>query len=255
MNQLNFWDVLFDSNENVCFASTIYDTEINAITTEPQTKKQFFSINPLSISRKDANVTCFRNILIEFDKVSLEKQLEFAETIPFSTLTFSGSKSYHYIISLEEPCKDIKEYRRLVKRIYNNLPDCDKSTKNPSRLSRTPGAIRDNNNEQKLLAVKNRIKRKDLELWLGPVPVMKDYEGHVSEMYGKRLLPVRTLAFIRYGAPEGRRNQALFINACEMFRAGYGRDEIYEIATKVLDLPEYEINQCISSAEKAARIP
>lgn len=249
-----FWDTLFDAKERICIADNVYESVTGPYNSSSwNASSQFFCINPVTNGRLDKWVTSFRNILIEFDKLSLDKQRVFAQTIPFSTVTFSGGKSYHYIISLDEPCSDIKEYKRLVKRIYNKLPDCDKSTGNPSRLSRTPGAFRDNGVEQTLMLVKQRVSRALLEDWLGPdlkteesVKVILPIKAN-----GKRLLPSRTLAFIEFGANEGGRNRALFINACELFRANYNKEEIYEIALKVLDLPVHEIRQCIESARKA----
>jgi len=247
-----FWNTLFDEGERICTAIEVYDSFIQTYRKEDwNTYEQFFCINPVKLFRKDDSIAVYRNILIEFDKLPLKEQIEFSHTIPFTSLTFSGGKSYHYIISLKEPCKDIKEYKALVKRIYDKLLDCDKSTSNPSRLSRTPGAMR-GDIEQKLLVVNHRISRFDLDLWLGPEKLKTEQPVIAPMGPGKRrLLPTRTLAFIEYGANEGGRNRALFINACELFRANYDKEEIIEIAVKVLDLPITEIRQCVESARKA----
>lgn len=254
--KIDFWNVLFEPREWINIVNDVKGTYVVPFDwlKDKRGTEQFFCINPLTqFGRKDANVTCFRNILIEFDNLPLKTQLDFTQTIPFSTMTFSGGKSYHYIISLEEPCTDIKEYKKLVRRIYKKLPDCDKSTGNPSRLSRTPDAVRDNGVVQKLMIVRQRITKAVLEDWLGP-DTDEGFNPSVRlpmKANGRRLLPTRVLAFIEYGAAEGGRNRALFINACELFRANYDKEEIFDIAMKVLDLPVYEIRSCIESARKA----
>lgn len=259
-----FWNTLFDINEWVNMTEVVKGTSVIPISWlwedrhgRASNPNQFFCINPLTqFGRKDENVTSLRNILIEFDNLPLETQLDFAQTIPFSTMTFSGNKSYHYIISLEEPCINIKEYKQLVKRIQDKLPDMDTSTSNPSRLSRAPGAIRDAGTEQKLMIVRRRIPKSDLEYWLGPGEELKTEEYNPTVAMPKRegkyrLLPMRTNIFIEKGALEGNRNRALFENACELFRANYNKEEIIEIAIRVLDLPLTEIRQCVNSAQKA----
>ncbi len=258
-----FWDVLFDKNERTCFTSDVYGTTIYTpyMDNYGETMNlQFFCINPLMIMRKDSSVTSFRNILIEIDKMPIGMQELYIDRIgmPYSTCTFSGNKSMHFIISLEEPCKDIKEYKALVKRVLDKVEYADKSTSNPSRLSRTPKAIRDNGNLQSLLSVGRRITREELEKFIGPDLKSEEHNPIVKmpKQTGenrRRILPVRVLAFMEYGAEEGGRNRALFTNACELFRANYEADEIFEIAKRVLDLPASEMRQCIESARKTVQ--
>ncbi len=257
---INFWDALFNTGDHICTADSIYDSVtkvFNSETWNHYVDAQFFCINPVTITRKDESITCYRNILIEFDNMGLDSQEQYVDEIemPFTTQVFSGNKSYHYIISLEEPCKTLTEYKQLVARIHEKVKLADPSTKNASRLSRTANAKRDSGELQRYMDVKPRVSRSALETWLGPEK-LKTETPKVStpKQTGesrRRLLPVRVLAFMEYGAQEGGRNRALFINACELFRANYDKDEIYEIATRVLDLPDSEIRQCIASAQKA----
>lgn len=259
-----FWSTLFDDNEWVNIVKDVKGTHVTPISWLKENRYEratnpdnFFCINPLTqFGRKDSNVTCFRNILIEFDDLPLKTQNDFATNgiMPYSTCVFSGGKSFHFIISLQVPCKDIKEYKELVSRIHNKVPQADKSTRNPSRLSRTPGAIRDNGEEQSIIQVRHRVHRDELENWLGPDLKTEESNAIVKAPMGsgkKRLLPARVLAFIEYGAEEGGRNHALFINACELFRAGYDFEEVEAIARKVLNLPTFEIRQCVNSARRA----
>lgn len=249
-----YYDTLFNADEGVCWGKTVYDTAVCPLAFFTDTNKlyPFVSINPLKTSRADANVTEHRNILCEFDTGTIAEQADAlqASGLPYSTLVYSGSKSLHAIVSLEYPCKDRAEYDALVKRIYAKLPNVDKSGKNPSRFSRAPNAIRDNGMQQSLMEVKQRIPWDVLDLWLGPEVIT---EQRPPVTVGNRLLPTRTRSFLKYGAPEGKRNQLLFINACELYRAGYSEDEIFELVTVALDLPQKEIRATIKSAVKKAR--
>lgn len=123
--------------------------------------------------RADVNVSCFRNILVECDKVSIEDQVKWLNnsSLPYSAVVHSGDKSLHIFISLEEPLKSKQEYTRLCTKLYGaiakeGLP-IDESCKNPSRLSRYPGVIRSSTNkEQELLFVGDRVKNGILNTWI-----------------------------------------------------------------------------------------
>lgn len=252
-----FWSTLFNDGEDIVIAKDVQDTRsVYTLPLHCEPINPFFCINALAGGRTDLHVTSFRNILIEFDNMSLIEQSAYVheQKMPFSTVVFSGNKSYHYIISLDIPMLNLQSYKKIVNRIYNKMSKADKSTKNASRLSRTPNAVRDGGAVQELLLVKDRIKLADLEAWLGPDLKTEESNPIVTAPMGpgkRRLLPVRVLAFIEYGAQEGGRNRALFTNACELFRAGFDKEEVFEIAMKVLDLPVAEIRQCIASAQKA----
>jgi hypothetical protein len=126
----------------------------------PNDKLQYFCINPL-LTYKDLqknNLSACRNILLEFDKASLKQQEKLVQSakLPYSIKTFSGNKSYHYIISLEESLSE-KDYTELVELIYAIFPTADQACSNSNRLSRTPGAFRDNDK----FARADRSKTKD----------------------------------------------------------------------------------------------
>lgn len=104
----------------------------------------------------DANVTSYRFALVESDDISIElqhaiyKQLE----LPIAALVHSGGKSLHAIVRIE--ATDFKEYQKRVDFLYEvckkNGLAIDRKNRNPSRLSRLPGATR-NGNPQRLVAV------------------------------------------------------------------------------------------------------
>lgn len=155
MTQAQFLALLFDPDQQTCFAK---DAKGWSVKSAPEPGDVFFSINALSPicdanpteswhrhdlpRRADHNVICHRNFLIELDNMPLNQQIEYVRSkVPVSAITFSGSKSYHFIISLEQPINS-SDYAKLANGLMRLLPAADKSTKNPSRLSRLPGVIR-----------------------------------------------------------------------------------------------------------------
>lgn len=160
-SQTDFLNLLFDPGQRTCFAPDAYGTTVKA---SPEPTDIFFSINALSASRADANVTCYRNFLLELDTLPLNQQIEAVTSkIPVSSITYSGGKSYHFIISLREPLQDETEYRRVWRGLHEAVPQADKTTKNPSRLSRLPGVLRpDTSLMQELVYLGNRIALAEL---------------------------------------------------------------------------------------------
>ena len=114
MSIKSFFEVLFDQGEHSCFGN-LYNKAIEPIIND---SREFFCINPIDPSkdhdaavsalydpekprRADMNVVKFRNFLFEMDSVSLEDQMSIIEAseIPFSTIVYSGGKSYHCIMN------------------------------------------------------------------------------------------------------------------------------------------------------------
>jgi len=243
---MNFWKTLFNSDDLTCFSFDLRDVKLRYA--DCYSGESFFSINPMYSHRADSNVTVFRNILCEFDKDLIEVQLANIKCseVPYTSLVFSGNKSIHMIISLEEPCKTREEYDELVKRIYRKLPDVDKSCSNPSRFSRAPGAFRnDTGKEQTLIELKQRVPRAELERWLPPKLVTPPAP---TRLLGARLMPIWCRAFVEYGSAKGGRNRMLFAVACELFRQGFTEEEI--ITMQTVDLSPREIRQTVMSARR-----
>lgn len=178
-------NVLFDPGQRTCYS---FDAKGTAVYKQPQLDREFFSINALHPSkdlcptedyhnvdkprRADGNVVCFRNFLVEIDSMPLDLQIKYVrDLVPVSTITYSGGKSYHFIISLAQPCEDIDEYRTVARRLLKLLDKADHSCKNPSRLSRVPGAIRKKQDvEQRLVFVGKRVNKKEL---LSKLPLLE----------------------------------------------------------------------------------
>lgn len=247
-----FYNTLFKENEMLCLTDSVFGTGLCTRSDAHYSDVQFFSINPLATSRKDSNVTCFRNILLEFDTLPPAQQLELLKTVPHTTLVWSGGKSYHAIISLSTPCESRLEYDALVRRIHAKVPQCDKSTKNPSRLSRCPEVLRDSENMQTLVTVNPPLNKETLEQWLGPEPVVHK-SVYNTKPHLTRVVSGTTKWFLDNGAAPGMRNSELFNVACELTRAGYSELEILELVLPVLDLNNKEIRNTIKSALRTVR--
>lgn len=222
---------LFDEGESTCFANNVRQVEIEPVIAQ---RTQFFCINPLRNYRKDANVVTHRNILVEFDKGSIEEQRAHIERIqlPYCTLTHSGNKSLHAIISLTDPIPK-HHYRAYVQAVYTAVGnEVDRSCGNPSRFSRTPNAIRDNGNTQLLLDVRQRISHHELELWLSfhgyRLEDFINYAPQKPQQY-KYLAPSpHTNLFLMFGAPPGKWHNSLLLAANDMARLGYPIEMIKE---------------------------
>ncbi|MDO4267434.1 MAG: AAA family ATPase [Eubacteriales bacterium] len=95
---------------------------------------------------KNENVTEYRYALVESDSTELEKQNAIIRELelPVACLVFSGKKSIHAIVRVD--AADYDEYRKRVNYLYEvckkNGLEIDTQNKNPSRLSRMPGVIR-----------------------------------------------------------------------------------------------------------------
>lgn len=92
------------------------------------------------------NVTSFRYALVESDSMDIAEQNAIIRELelPVACLVYSGGKSVHAIVRID--ANSYEEYRRRVDFLYTvcekNGMVIDKQNRNPSRLSRLPGAVR-----------------------------------------------------------------------------------------------------------------
>nr|DAP82299.1 MAG TPA: Helicase REPLICATION [Caudoviricetes sp.] len=100
---------------------------------------------------KNENVTDYRYALVESDTMPIEQQNAIIRELelPVACLVHSGGKSLHAIVHIDASSYD--EYRKRVDYLYdvlkkNGFP-VDTQNKNPSRLSRMPGVIRNGNKQ------------------------------------------------------------------------------------------------------------
>lgn len=96
---------------------------------------------------RNENVTDYRYALVESDNMELEKQDAIIRELelPVACLVYSGKKSLHAIVRVD--AADYQEYRKRVDYLYDvcqkNGMKVDTQNRNPSRLSRMPGVVRD----------------------------------------------------------------------------------------------------------------
>lgn len=115
---------------------------------------------------KNENVTDFRYGLVECDNIPVERQHALIRELelPCAMVVYSGGKSLHAIVKID--AKDYAEYRARVDYLYKvcqkNGLALDVQNKNPSRLSRMPGVMR---NGKKQFIVDTNIGQTSWEEW------------------------------------------------------------------------------------------
>ena len=115
---------------------------------------------------RNENVTDFRYALVESDSMELERQNAIIRELelPVACLVHSGKKSLHAIVRVD--AADYSEYRKRVDYLYEicekNGLQIDKQNRNPSRLSRMPGVMRDG---RKQFLVDTNIGKSDWNAW------------------------------------------------------------------------------------------
>jgi hypothetical protein len=251
MSKLLFLQNLFNTHEGICFGDfkarnvQVFDnTEISG---------NFISINPLEVNhdygfelkeyydfniprRADVNVKEFRSFLFEMDSVNLEDQLKILEAskIPFSSIVYSGGKSYHAILSLESCLfgdlidesrqSKVKEYKRIWKRLRAkidhegqaigiSLPKhstsfVDSSCQNPSRFSRLPFEVRDNGKTQDLVNLGSRLSLRNFYELLGTCPVLVEDSNEVKPVESN----VHTVSDFWHKCPTGLKNKLKYVD-------------------------------------------
>ena len=124
---------------------------------------------------KNENITRFRYALVESDSMSIPEQDAALRKLqlPIAVLVHSGGKSLHAIVRVDADNSD--EYRKRVDILYAFLEKSgfavDRQNRNPSRLSRLPGATR-NGNRQYLVAT--NIGRKNWADWMDYIESASD---------------------------------------------------------------------------------
>ena len=104
---------------------------------------------------RNSDVADFRYALVESDSLPKDRQLALVRALelPCAAIVDSGGKSVHAIVRVD--ARDYAEYRQRVDQLYEvcrkNGLEPDPQNKNPSRLSRMPGAVR-GGSQQRLLS-------------------------------------------------------------------------------------------------------
>lgn len=115
---------------------------------------------------KNENVTEYRYALVESDSTDLAKQNAIIREmeLPVACLVHSGKKSIHAIVRVDAANYD--EYRKRVNYLYEvckkNGLEIDTQNRNPSRLSRMPGVMR---NGRKQFLIDTNIGKSSWNEW------------------------------------------------------------------------------------------
>lgn len=194
----DFLNVLFDTGQQTCFGA---DENAYRVFEAPAPDDTFFCINALDSyedrnptkewhrpdlpRRADHNVTCFRNFLIELDGMPLEQQIAYVTSqVPVTSIVYSGGKSYHFIISLQDALPSLNDYRQVARRLHTLLSQADPACKNPSRLSRLPGVLRpDTGKRQTLHMLGSRVPNEGLLRILPNLPLVQFEAPAASNSY------------------------------------------------------------------------
>jgi hypothetical protein len=178
MTRLDFIEALFDIDDLVAWGKN------DAYCAYPKspwpdmlhTDAVKFCINPLKGKRCGKNVTQINSLLFEMDKdingriIPPKEQLCMFEDsgLPFTTMTWSGTKSMHVIVRLEKPVPE-KWFRPLWKAIARVLVSkglpIDPATMKIPQISRLPLSYR-NGKLQRLIRVNKRVSLNQLGAWL-----------------------------------------------------------------------------------------
>lgn len=162
-SQKQHLEALFKPDETTYFGfnnGTIFQEwgsgPISAATTPVDA--DYICLNPLNGKKLDNNVVAYRTWLLEFDTIPLQQQLELLaaleKLIPVRSITYSGSKSYHALISLSDDIgfpvgpKGVQGYSNLFTALVDAAEaalNCsgaiDRSNKNCSRYTRLGGGF------------------------------------------------------------------------------------------------------------------
>lgn len=277
LSTADFLKLLFDGPESACFSPDTKGTRIYGAH-RPPAFSRFVSINPIHPTqdfnptqnyhspfrprRADANCTALRTILCEFDKGPIDQQLDYLrrQQLPVSALTYSGGKSIHALIVLQESL-DTAAYQRLVRRVFRVLAaEVDPANKNPSRLTRLPNAVRENGSVQKLLHLGERIRLQELEAWLersgareeDSTPRQESLPGFSTGHTPSPYLTKSTQEFLEGQYEEGTWNIRLFKTCCELFSKGQPFEQVVETCTRITGYLDTKDLNTIRSAFRTA---
>lgn len=262
MNQKTkqFLETLYNPGEEVCWSAgqqATYSVSQDKIDLD---KVQLIAINPIKGKRLDINVTAHRSILIELDTGTMQEQWKYVQKLdlPFSMCIYSGNKSLHFAITVDEDFSSYNVYYWIARWILNIVSEADVNTKNPSRCIRFPGVMRTDGKKllQNILVNNGRISNKRLYDWLRRFPNCEPSEYEAKEVVldekDANALPYWVFSILQSGVMEGSRNRQYFSVGCEFYKAGYILEDALERIMQYVefdnDFTENELRSAINSA-------
>lgn len=266
-NKAKFLKILFNKGETVCVSDckggyhSVSQSFDNIVLISPKEEKEpraiqeedinLIAINPISGYRRDENVTSYRSFLIEIDDGELQEQLSYVKQMgmPYSACVFSGNKSLHFLITLDEDLPTYELYYDIAEWILAIMEKADSVTKNPSRSIRYPNNIRKDGKKlkQSLVEINDRIPMYELAKWLrqwehlNPAEIRKRKKSKTTRKVNG--IPRWILDKIVNGIDESRgRNNEWFFIAMELAKAGYTDEQMIELAEQYFT-PERDFTQ------------
>lgn len=255
-------NLMFRPDERVCVSNSIYgyhsipleealsDKEVTLVPTQDSCYKRkiewipenfgkahtdnvtLVALNPINGFREDQNVTAYRSFLIEIDTGSIKSQLDYIKQleIPYSAIVFSGNKSLHCLITLDQDLPNYEIYYHMAEWALKSVTLADQNTKNPSRSIRIPGATRDNGKKQLLVEFKGPTPLATFAAWLAKHPEAKPETSQKrtvsGEMDFRKVKPWvhKRLVDGTVGHKNGR-NKGWYSVAFEFALSGYDLDD------------------------------
>ncbi|NJO48264.1 MAG: hypothetical protein HC840_00950 [Leptolyngbyaceae cyanobacterium RM2_2_4] len=279
---VKLFNLMFREGENVCVSNSEYayhsvylssaiGDKVKLVSPNPNNEMQEIStddltlvaLNPITGWRKDEYCTAFRNFLIEMDYGPLPEQLAYAKAIglPYSAVVFSGNKSLHFLISLDQDLPSEEVWRTMAEWTLAIATAADQNTKNPSRQIRIPGAYRGPGKKQLMVENKGATGLKDFAAWLAQHPNAKPRPPEKRTVSGSRdFSKIKPWVSVRLAAgivgQKSGRNKEWFAIAVEFAIAGYSEDEtilvLEEFFTPDRDFKRKEWLTALKSGHKYA---
>lgn len=223
-------------------------------------------INPTFSGIKEENITAYRNFLLEIDppkkdwestgmydrEEELNSQLQYFKEsgLPISAIIYSGNKSMHILVCLENDLGDKMLWKFIRERLQNVLPKIDN---NPSAVI----GVRNPLNRRSDTAVQpeikylgERIKNQVFNEWLmaeeakldvKPVKKkrkssrgfsVKRFEILVND-FGKGALRERSKSFLEGNYDEGQWHKEFWFTVNDLFGQGYTMEEVIKMVGNI----------------------
>jgi hypothetical protein len=172
-----------------------FDSGAAIVDDTPSKTTEFVTINKLvdgSKTAKDENIETYSSFIFEIDNEDIESQKRRAKKLfndkIVNRVVYSGGKSIHCRITLENPPDNKDEYKYIWKKLNETYFDnkADTACSNPARLTRMPNAIRKNGIKQKRLFLSNERLNFD---WKEGYETDKMVEEWLSQRNGDRPRP------------------------------------------------------------------
>jgi len=252
-----YFDILFDDGEFICPCYYKDGMPPDKQCTDIRTylkdtlligeKLLWVSLNPFKqySTRSNDNVLVLRNFILESDTLSLQQQqqLIFDLKMPYSTCVFSGGKSLHYVISLENPLSDIAEWKSVFKRLHNIVLGSDPKMDRPCVFTRTPGVLRvDKERIQTAVRLGSRIPNDVFFEWLNRFPYEEPEVAKRGVAGSKELLNTISMSadvtlLVTQGIVHSRqsRHDQIYYAALDLRKEDVEYDDALEILIEHLD--------------------